>query len=178
MLSGPCYHGCTTFHRRLGNGRAAPIFCERRHLKNVYDKERALHREVAQTVESGLPGVEVLALELTSPDRFCVYIDHPGGVDHALCERVSNRLRGYLDRFSVDVSSPGFERPLRKPAHFASVVGRRVTVRTSAEIGGRKRFRGELVAAGDRTVKVLAGGNEPVDIPYAEIVRGNLIDEG
>ena len=147
-------------------------------MTNVYDKERTLYREIAQTVEADVPGVEVLALELVSPQRFCVYIDHPGGVDHALCERVSHLLAGYLDRFSVDVSSPGFDRPLRKPAHFASVVGKRVTLRTAAEIGGRKRFRGELVAAGDRTVKLLAGENQTVDIPYDAIVRGNLIDEG
>jgi len=50
-------------------------------------------------VESGLPGVEVLAVELLSPARFCVYVDHPAGVDHALCERVTNVLRGYLDRY-------------------------------------------------------------------------------
>ena len=137
-----------------------------------------MYREVAQRVETGLPGVEVLALELVSPTRFCVYVDHPSGVDHALCERVTNVLRGYLDRFAVDVSSPGLERPLRKPAHFANVVGRRVAVRTADDIAGRKRFRGELVAAGERTLAVAAGGDEAVEIPYHAIVRGNLIDEG
>lgn len=146
-------------------------------MADVYDKERTLYQEIAQQVESGLPGLEVLALELVSPTRFCVYVDHPNGVDHALCERVTNLLRSYLDRFTVEVSSPGFERPLRKPAHFASVVGRRVSLRTAAQIGGRTRFRGELVDAGERTVKV-ATGSEAVDIPYEAIVRGNLIDEG
>ena len=124
-----------------------------------------------------MPGVEVLAVELSGPERFCVYVDHPTGVDHALCERVTGLLRGYLDRFTVDVSSPGLERPLRKPAHFANVVGRRVAIRTAAEIHGRKRFRGELVAAGDASVTVDAGGDS-FDIPYDAIVRGNLIDEG
>src|SRR5919197_709525 len=96
----------------------------------VYDKERALAREVAQRVEHELPKVEVLALELSGPDRFTVFIDHPGGVDHALCERVTSVLRGYLDRYSVDVSSPGLERPLRKRGHFERAVGRRVALRT------------------------------------------------
>ena len=124
-----------------------------------------------------LPDVEVLAVELISPARFCVYVDHPQGVDHALCERVTNVLRGYLDRFAVDVSSPGLDRPLRKPAHFSGAVGRRVSVRTAGEIGGRKRFRGEVIAAGDRTLRVAADG-QAVDIPYEQIVRGNLIYEG
>ncbi len=142
----------------------------------VYEKERELHREVAETVQERLPNVEVLAVELAGPHRLAVYIDHPNGVDHALCERVTNLLRGYLDRFTVDVSSPGFERPLRKPQHFARVVGRRVALRTADEIGGRKRFRGTLVEAGESALTVDVG--EQVAIPYGAIVRGNLIDEG
>ena len=147
-------------------------------MQDVRRTEKTLQREVTQQVETGLPGVEVLAVELVSPQRFCVYVDHPSGVDHALCERVTNVLRGYLDRYSVDVSSPGFERPLRKPAHFAGAVGRKVAVRTSQEIGGRKRFRGEVLAAGDQAFSLRAEGAEPVLIPYDEVVRGNVIDEG
>ena len=119
----------------------------------------------------GLPGVEVLAVELSGPARFTVYIDHPTGVDHALCERVTNLLRGYLDRYTVDVSSPGLERPLRTSAHFRNVVGRRVALRTEE----RKNVRGEVVAAGERSVVVQING-ESVDIPYDSIVRGNLIE--
>jgi ribosome maturation factor RimP len=146
-------------------------------MTNPYDKEKNLYREVAPRVERSLPGVEVLAVELSGPERFTVFIDHPNGVDHALCERVTNVLRDYLDRFSIDVSSPGSERPLRAPQHFERVVGRKVAVRTGEEIEGRKRFRGEVVAADARSLKVAAGADEPVDIPYEAIVRGNLIEE-
>jgi ribosome maturation factor RimP len=142
-----------------------------------HDKERSLQREISQRVESGLPGVEVLAVELSGPEHFCVYVDHAAGVDHALCERVTNIVRDYLDRYTIDVSSPGLERPLRTRAHFANVMGRRVAVRTAADIEGRKRFRGALVAVGDGAVTVQTGGEE-FDIPYDAIVRGNLIDEG
>jgi ribosome maturation factor RimP len=138
----------------------------------VHDKERTLAREVAQRVEQELPTVEVLALELSGPDRFTVYIDHPNGVDHALCERVTSVLRDYLDRYTVEVSSPGFARPLRTPAHFRQVVGSQVVLRTPE----RKRLRGEVVSAGERAVTVRTQ-NEDVDIPYEEIVRGNLIEE-
>ena len=143
----------------------------------VHDKERELTREVAGTVERQLPGVEVLAVELLSPTRFCVFIDHPGGVDHALCARVTDLLRGYLNRYTVDVSSPGAERPVRKPTHFRNAVGRRVAVRTSHEIGGRKRFRGEVLDADEHALSLGAQGGEAVLIPYDTIVRGNLIDE-
>lgn len=143
---------------------------------NVHDKERALQREVAQKVESGIPGVEVLALELHGPERMTVFVDHPAGVDHALCERVTALLRGYLDRYTIEVSSPGIERPLRKPAHFERAVGRKVQLRIDEPIDGRARFRGELVSAGARTLE-LRSGDDTFEIPYDAIVRGNLIDE-
>jgi len=146
-------------------------------MAETHVREKQLEREISQRVESTLPGIEVLAVELTGPERMCVYVDHPGGVDHALCERVTTVLDPYRRDYDIDVSSPGFERPLRKPAHFERAVGRRVRVRTASPIEGRKRFRGELLAAGSRTVSVAAGA-DAVDIPYEEIVRGNLIDEG
>jgi ribosome maturation factor RimP len=138
----------------------------------THDKERQLTREIAPKVEDALPGTEVLAVELTSPERFTVYVDHVQGVDHALCQRVTNVLRDYLREYSVEVSSPGVERPLRKPAHFRDAVGRRVALRTQ----GRNRLRGEVVAAGERAVTVKTN-DEAVDVPYDSIVRGNLIEE-
>jgi ribosome maturation factor RimP len=142
-------------------------------MADARDKERMLQREITQTVEPALPGVEVLAVELSGPERFTVFVDHPQGVDHALCARVTDVLRGYLARYTVDVSSPGVERPLRKPAHFRNVVGRRVALRTPE----RKRVRGEVLAAGDRTVTLRAGEGD-MEISYEDIIRGNLIDEG
>jgi ribosome maturation factor RimP len=136
------------------------------------DRERQLTREITPKVESGVPGAQVLAVELTSPERFTVYIDHAQGVDHALCERVTNVLRDYLRDYSVDVSSPGVERPLRTPSHFRNVVGRRVALRTNT----RNRVRGEVVSAGERSVTVKTD-RESVDVPYEAIVRGNLIEE-
>ena len=83
-------------------------------MAGTHDKEKQLTREIAPKVESAIPGTEVLAVELTSPERFTVFVDHVQGVDHALCERVTNVLRDYLREYSVDVSSPGLERPVRK----------------------------------------------------------------
>jgi ribosome maturation factor RimP len=146
-------------------------------MTQVHERERQLHREVAETVESRIPDVEVLAVELGGPEHITVYVDHPAGVDHALCERVTNELRSYLETYRVDVSSPGLERPLRTREHFADAVGRRVAVRTDVEVAGRKRFRGEVVDAGEEGATISAG-DERVEIPYDAIVRGNLIEEG
>ena len=147
-------------------------------MEGVHTKERQLEHELAGRIEKRVPGTEVLAVELLGPERFCVYIDHPEGVDHALCERVTRELDDYRREYAIDVSSPGLERPLRKPAHFERYVGRKVAVRTSQEIEGRKRFRGEVLAADDRRISLGAAGGEAVLIPYEQIVRGNLIDEG
>jgi len=146
-------------------------------MEGVHTKERQLEQELAGRIEQRVPGTEVLAVELLGPERFCVYIDHPKGVDHALCERVTRELDDYRRKYTVDVSSPGIERPLRKPEHFERFVGRRVALRTAAEIAGRKRFKGELIGADEQGVH-LAAEPQPVDIPYEQIVRGNLIDEG
>ena len=115
----------------------------------------------------------MLALEITGRERFCVYVDQPGGVDHALCERVSDVLRPYLDRYSVEVSSPGIERPLRTREHFRNAEGRQVKLKID-----NRKLRGEVIAAGERSFQLQNGTGDPVDIPYDSIVRANLIDEG
>jgi ribosome maturation factor RimP len=143
-------------------------------MAEVHDKEKELTREIGQTVERGLPGVEVLAVELSGRDRFTVFVDHPQGVDHELCERVTEILRDYLKDYAIDVSSPGTEPPLRRRPHFERVVGQTVAVRTA----DRKRVRGQLVGVGEQTLRVDPGKGDPVEIPYDSIVRGNLIEEG
>jgi ribosome maturation factor RimP len=146
-------------------------------MTQVHEKERQLHREVAETVESRIPDIEVLAVELGGPEHITVYVDHPAGVDHALCERVTNELRPYLETYRVDVSSPGLERPLRTREHFEGALGKRVALRTEAEVAGRKRFRGEVVDAGEQEATI-AVGEERFEVPYEAIVRGNLMEEG
>ena len=79
-------------------------------MANVYEKERTLEHDISGKVEEALPSVEVLAVELTGPERFTVYIDRPDGVDHALCQQVTRVLWDYLRAYSVDVSSPGLDR--------------------------------------------------------------------
>ncbi|CAN5756330.1 ribosome maturation factor RimP [soil metagenome] len=146
---------------------------------STYARERTLQHEIAPAVERAVPGVEVLAVELVTPSRFCVYVDHPNGVDHALCAQVTRLLDAYRQDFTIDVSSPGPERPLRKPEHFELALGRHVALRTESKIAGRNRFKGELVDAGDGAVLLATtGDSDPLRIPYDAIVRANLIDEG
>jgi ribosome maturation factor RimP len=145
-------------------------------MATTYEKEKTLLQQVAPRIESELAGVEVLALELMTPSRFCVYVDHPSGVDHALCKQVTDVLRDLLREYTIDVSSPGLERPVRTPQHFAEAVGKKVALRTGEPIAGRSKFKGEVRQAGADALTVSIDGAD-VDIPYESIVRGNLIDE-
>ena len=122
------------------------------------------------------PDVEVLLVEQTGAGRLRLFIDHPKGVDLALCERVTRGLSELLEEYSLEVSSPGPERPLAKPEHFRRFVGRRVKVRTRSEHEGRKAFTGELVGATDDEVTV-AAEDGVVSIPYSDINRSNLVEE-
>jgi ribosome maturation factor RimP len=141
-------------------------------MASVHDKERTLEREISGKVEEALPGVEVLAVELTGPERMTVYVDRAGEpVDIALCERVTRLLSDYLREYGVNVSSPGPERPLRKPEHFQRALGRQVKLKA-----GDRKLRGEVTRADERGVTVAAADGE-FEVPYDEIVRGNLIEE-
>ena len=147
-------------------------------MPTTYEREKKLQSEIAPRIERDLPGVDVLAVELLAPERFCVYVDHPDGVDHALCGRVTDVLRDYLREYEVDVSSPGPDRPLRRPEHFARYVGRRVKPRTDEPVDGRTKFKGTIADADGDLLALDVADGERLHIPYASVVRGNLIDEG
>ena len=153
-------------------GALRPFLLKEQRLGTTHEQERKLTREIGREVETALPGVEVLAVELQSPERFTVFVDHAEGVDHALCARVTDVLREYLREYAIDVSSPGIERPVRTSAHFRNAIGRTVTLRTPE----RKRPKGEVVSAGAQSVVVRSGG-DTVEIPYDQVVRANLVYE-
>ena len=147
-------------------------------MPNVYQQERELTGEVADTIGRRLPEVEVLAVELVSPRRFCVYVDHPNGVDHALCERVTDVLRGYLDRYTVDVSSPGIERPLRTPEHFRARGRPHGRAPHRQPIEGRTRFSGRVVDAGTEAVTVEVGRRRGSRCPTTRSCGGTSRTKG
>ena len=122
------------------------------------------------------PDVELLLAEQVAPDKVRLVIDHPDGVDLALCERVTKRLSDLLIDYGLEVSSPGPQRPLTKPDHFQRFVGRRARVRTREPVDGHKSFTGELVSASEDEVTVATDGGV-VSIAHAHIKRGNLLED-
>ena len=124
------------------------------------------------------PEVEVLLAEVVGGDLVRLFIDHPQGVTLALCERVTNHLPEVRERYALEVSSPGTERPLSKPEHFRRYVGRRARIRTRGAHPqvDRKSFTGELLGATDDAVTV-AADTGVVSIAYADIHRSNLVGD-
>jgi ribosome maturation factor RimP len=134
-----------------------------------------LQTDIETRLAQAEPNVELLALERVRGDTLRLFIDHPDGVSLALCERVTNDLRELLVDYSLEVSSPGPERPLTKPDHFRRFLGARARVRLREPREGHKSFTGELVGASDSEITV-AADDGVVSIPYSDINRSNLLE--
>ncbi len=136
-----------------------------------------LQSDIETRLAAAEPAVEVLLVEPVG-EGLRVVIDHPEGVSLALCERVTHALGDLRERYALEVSSPGPQRPLTKPEHFKRFIGRRARVRTAAgaALGERTRITGELVGATSQEV-TLAAEEGVVAIPYTAIQRSHLVEE-
>jgi ribosome maturation factor RimP len=134
----------------------------------------ALQIEIEARLAASEPEVELLLAEVVSGSTLRLFIDHPDGVTLALCERVSGHLNDYREQYSLEVSSPGQDRPLTKPQHYSRFLGRRARVRLREARDGHKSLTGELVGASERDVTIAASGGV-MTIPYEEIARSNLV---
>ena len=133
-----------------------------------------LATEIEHRLATAEPEVEVLLAEVVSGSTLRLYIDHPDGVTLALCERVSGLLTDYRERYALEVSSPGQDRPLTKPQHYSRFLGRHARLRLREARDGHNSVTGELVGASDKEVTIAALGGV-VTIPYDEIARSNLV---
>ncbi|MBN2231874.1 MAG: ribosome maturation factor RimP [Deltaproteobacteria bacterium] len=156
-----------------------------------------LHRVVESARQLAEPLIESLGFELVDCEyagaggrgvlRF--YIDKPGGVTIDDCAAVSRQLGALLDvddvvpsRYFLEVSSPGLERPVRKPRDFERFIGRRLRIRTRQPVDGRCRFAGELVAFNlERGLATVVVDGRSFALAIDNFARCNLIhdfDEG
>jgi ribosome maturation factor RimP len=136
----------------------------------------AIQAEIEARLATTEPDVEVLLAEVVGGKLVRLFIDHPKGVTLDLCERVTKLLPEVRERYALEVSSPGPERPLSKPDHFRRYLGRRARVRTRSRHDGHSSFTGELVGATDDAVTV-AAEDGVVSIAYADIQRSNLVGD-
>jgi len=128
-------------------------------------------------------GLELVDVEMKS-GVLQVTVDRDGGVDLEALTDANRAVSVVLDdldpipgRYSLEVSSPGVERPLRTPAHFARAVGSLVTVKTRPQVPGERRLRGTLVGSDDDgfTLAVEDSDDEPVRLAYGDIDRARTV---
>ena len=89
----------------------------------------AIQADIEARLAEAEPDVEVLLAEVVGGKLVRLFIDHPDGVSLDLCEKVTGHLAAVREKYALEVSSPGIERPLSKPEHFRRFVGRRTRVR-------------------------------------------------
>lgn len=111
-----------------------------------------------------------------------VLVDRPTGVTIADCAYWNKKIGRYLEAenivpgsYVLEVGSPGIERPLSRPEHFARYVGRTVEVRLHDLHEGRRTFRGELRQAGADTILLEDPVAGRVSLPYAAIHRARVL---
>jgi ribosome maturation factor RimP len=141
-----------------------------------------LTRLLEPTIET--LGYELADLELKLAGRDSlvrVFIDRPEGVGLADCEAVSRQVSAVLDvedpvpgHYVLEVSSPGLDRKLKKPAHFRRYVGEEIRVQLRFPVEGRRKFRGRLTAAGEDTIQIEVDG-QLHELPIATIDTARLV---
>jgi ribosome maturation factor RimP len=141
------------------------------------ESREGLEATIEARLAERFPDVELVDLEMrgSPPATLALFIDRPGGVDLDLCASVSQEFDDLRERFSLEVSSPGLNRRLRKPAHFTSALGREVVVKLTTPLDGRRNFRGVLTAAGPDSITVEPDDGQSATLPLAEIAKAHVV---
>ncbi len=131
-------------------------------------------------------GYELVLLEFSPSTKNALlrlYIDVPGGVKVEHCEQVSREVAALLDvedpissHYTLEVSSPGLDRPLVKPAHFEQFMNSQARAQLVAPLNGRRRFVGLIRGVNERAV-TLETAEGMVELPLADIERARLVPD-
>jgi ribosome maturation factor RimP len=142
--------------------------------------------ELAEQVAASM-GLEVVLVEIKgdgSRSIVRVYIDHPKGVKLDDCEQFSKRFSVSLDvedwipfSYTLEVSSPGVNRPLVKESDFKRFAGKEAKVRTRLPIGGQRNFKGRIAGVTDGRLELELAPGKQVEIALMDIEKANLIAE-
>jgi ribosome maturation factor RimP len=126
---------------------------------------------------------ECVDIERSGRGMLRVFIDSPQGITVDDCALVSNQLtRAFavegVDFDRLEVSSPGLDRPLKKPADFERFLENEIKLRVRVPRNGQRNFVGQLVSADKTSFSLLVEGTEePLSFEYADIERAHLVPE-
>ena len=147
-------------------------------------KEKQVEELLTPTVESlgcSIWGIEYLSQGKHSKLR--VYIDSADGVNVDDCAAVSRHVSDILDveefsnnTYTLEVSSPGLDRTLTKPAHFQRFMGEDVRVKLRFPLEGRRNFKGALKSADEEHIEVEVDGQSH-SLPLATIESARLVPQ-
>ena len=138
---------------------------------------------VREVVEPLLVSQSLTLYDLeVSGSQVRITVDAPGGVDLEAIARATRAISAALDehdpipsKFTLEVSSPGLERPLRRPPHFVRAIGQRIKVKTKPHVEGERRLEGTLAAAGDDGIELVDDAGATRALAYDDIERANTI---
>jgi ribosome maturation factor RimP len=156
----------------------------RRHKPFSEQKVAGLVRSLAEPLcaSEGLELVHVEFQREANGRVLRLYIDKPGGINLDDCAGVSRQMGDILDvnleeigPYSLEVTSPGSERPLAKHEDFERFKGNRVKIKTSRPYNGQKNFTGILIGISGEQVN-LQIGEEDIVIPYQDISKARLAE--
>lgn len=110
-----------------------------------------------------------------------IYIDHESGITVEDCARVSRQVSAMLDvedpvkeRYTLEVSSPGLDRPLFEMAHYQKYIGSRVKVSLYTPVNNRRRFVGELLQVNEMNIHLMVDAEEVI-FPFSNIEKARLV---
>ncbi len=140
------------------------------------EKREELEAVIEAALTERFPDIELVDFEVRGrPPILTLFIDKPGGVSLDLCASVSQSLEGLRERYALEVSSPGLDRRLRKPQHFAAQLGREVAVSMARPIEGRRNFRGILAAADDQSITLTLEGGGSATLPLDALGKAHVV---
>ncbi len=150
--------------------------------KEIVSKVSELTRQIVQ-----FEGLELVDAEWKGALRgglLRVYIDKPTGITHADCERVSRQLSAALDvedlvpdSYTLEVSSPGLDRKLSRPADYRRFQGHKAKVRVRGALEGSRTVTGLIEGATQESVSLRTANGEALDVPFADIELARLVVE-
>jgi len=111
-----------------------------------------------------------------------LYLDHEKGISIADCTNISRQVSDLLDvediipnAYTLEVSSPGLNRPIRRPKDFKKFIGQEVHIKTKEPYGNRRNFRGYLVEFSDNNITIRCKDETVYEISLENVYKANLI---
>ncbi|OGT59087.1 MAG: hypothetical protein A3F14_02675 [Gammaproteobacteria bacterium RIFCSPHIGHO2_12_FULL_43_28] len=144
-----------------------------------------LHEKLEKLISA--MGYELIGGEMVQEGRqkcFRIYIDSPNGINLDDCTRVSHQVSAMLDvealiqgDYSLEISSPGINRPLFQLVHYKKAVGEQVKIRLRLPIEGRRQYQGELLSIDGEDICLLVDKAQEIKLPFSAIEKANIIGD-